>query len=559
MAGHVDRAVLQSYYQSSGQIYDDTKTEGAFETVAQAVDANYDFVQDLLGTGEVLRPNTPINIMYPPPPLAAVLADGTDILGDTTRLQAIIDYGIANERDVYIPKDLILQPITQSDGTLVCIKFDDGNAATGNDRTPIKIFSKKGATITTNNTTSAHTIFRWKLGDSILDGFRFVGTRAYTTALEISRIKLNDITEADASTRNRFSNLRFYNCNKGITMEGSAYYNTFDNISFYANNLMLWLKPTYALINALLSDDSGVNRNNFYSLSAYACTDGIKLDFGDTNKFYSSSFEGLSGTAITVNDQVATYPAVQQTIYNTFYGVTNEANTLNLLYNAPYGNSFIDFESAYTKVTFNYQPLVYIPSGDISNGHLIMQRAVQTNDQDVLAYSKNRSFDTSIFGMYVNDVADYTQTLDANGRYKVYNWRNYNFLATDCENVASRVFNSSGTKQAVYKSVGGIVYYMAKLSFIPANAALQIKIPLPPLAVDAAIYGFGVNIQGCVSIGYRKDGGTPQIIPAIIDGLNLTIPVPTTGNWSTTAGNSANVLMINLHYARTLPAFRDLN
>jgi hypothetical protein len=41
-AGHVNRTSLEANYQSPGQFYDDTKTEGAFEVVAQQVDDNYD-------------------------------------------------------------------------------------------------------------------------------------------------------------------------------------------------------------------------------------------------------------------------------------------------------------------------------------------------------------------------------------------------------------------------------------------------------------------------------------------------------------------------------------
>lgn len=43
--GHVNRTVLQSFYQNPGQIYEDTKTEGAFETLAQQIDSNYDDAQ----------------------------------------------------------------------------------------------------------------------------------------------------------------------------------------------------------------------------------------------------------------------------------------------------------------------------------------------------------------------------------------------------------------------------------------------------------------------------------------------------------------------------------
>ena len=38
----VNRVVLESFYQQPGQLYDDTKTEGALVTLADAIDTNDD-------------------------------------------------------------------------------------------------------------------------------------------------------------------------------------------------------------------------------------------------------------------------------------------------------------------------------------------------------------------------------------------------------------------------------------------------------------------------------------------------------------------------------------
>lgn len=53
MAGHVDRTVLSSYYQNPGQDYDDTMTEGALETLAAAIDSNYDLLAETAANGAV--------------------------------------------------------------------------------------------------------------------------------------------------------------------------------------------------------------------------------------------------------------------------------------------------------------------------------------------------------------------------------------------------------------------------------------------------------------------------------------------------------------------------
>lgn len=54
-AGSVNRTLLQSFYQNAGDVYDDTKTESAFGTLADQIDANYDYASGLVAGG-VLQP-----------------------------------------------------------------------------------------------------------------------------------------------------------------------------------------------------------------------------------------------------------------------------------------------------------------------------------------------------------------------------------------------------------------------------------------------------------------------------------------------------------------------
>jgi len=44
MGGHVNRTTLESFYQSAGDVYDDAKTEGALEVLADQIDENWDGV-----------------------------------------------------------------------------------------------------------------------------------------------------------------------------------------------------------------------------------------------------------------------------------------------------------------------------------------------------------------------------------------------------------------------------------------------------------------------------------------------------------------------------------
>lgn len=57
-AGPVNRALLESFYQNPGEIYDDAKTEGAFDVLADQVDDNWTSQSDLL---TILQSTTPGN------------------------------------------------------------------------------------------------------------------------------------------------------------------------------------------------------------------------------------------------------------------------------------------------------------------------------------------------------------------------------------------------------------------------------------------------------------------------------------------------------------------
>jgi hypothetical protein len=49
-AGPVNRTELEANYQNPGEIYDDTKTEGAFNVLADQIDANWTPLSNILGT-----------------------------------------------------------------------------------------------------------------------------------------------------------------------------------------------------------------------------------------------------------------------------------------------------------------------------------------------------------------------------------------------------------------------------------------------------------------------------------------------------------------------------
>jgi hypothetical protein len=485
-----------------------------------------------------------IDVFNPPTPLLAVKGNGNDVLGDTQRLQTIINHAIANKRDVYIPKDLVLQPILQPDNTMVCITLDDG-ATNGNYRKPIRIYGKKGIKISTNNTTQKHTIFRWKLGDSTLDGIQFEGTQGFTKALELSRINQNNTSEFDGTTRNKFTNLRFVSCDIGISLEGSSYYNKFENISFFSCNLCIWLKKSAAMLNGLVEKESNVNRNNFHNVSAFIGVDGIRVDYGDTNKFYSCAFEGLSGTSIALYDQTTANPNLFYTEGNGFFSVTNEGCVVDLI-NDALNSSFVDFYSMAPKTQFLKQPTIFIPGTGSAGNHTILGQLVQLADQNMGKFIKNNAYLER--KLYLDDVSDY-KGVDEQGVLRGFSWRSFDFGLSDGINLAYLAFNSSN--KAVYKSMGGVVYYYAKLSIVPTDLNAQLSIPLPELAPSNFVYSYASNIEMGVPVHVARYNGTTYddfIVPAIIDPVANKLHIkPPTGGWN----SSLNVVLINLHYTRT--------
>lgn len=56
-AGPVNRALLEANFQTAGQIYDDTKTEGAFDVIADQVDENWDYLSSLVNTSVTPYPS----------------------------------------------------------------------------------------------------------------------------------------------------------------------------------------------------------------------------------------------------------------------------------------------------------------------------------------------------------------------------------------------------------------------------------------------------------------------------------------------------------------------
>jgi hypothetical protein len=112
--------------------------------------------------------------------------------------------------------------------------------------------------------------------------------------------------------------------------DSGCWYNTFQTISIKYSALGIVMLP------GPTSPSSGPNRNNFFSVRVGQATgSGIRIEAGDSNTFYGTGLEGLTGTAIYValNDG---HPQYFDNNNNRFDSTTFEAVGTDVVNQNPY-------------------------------------------------------------------------------------------------------------------------------------------------------------------------------------------------------------------------------
>lgn len=162
---------------------------------------------------------------------------------------------------------------------------------------------------------------------------------------------------------NVFSGLYITGCDEGVVYQcgpdvgggdSGCWYNSLQDTHIYSCTRGVWLK------DAVNVGSSGCNRNNFSNIriGQNPCNTGVQIDAGDTCKFFSVHFEGISDgilpnavpTAIYIANTGSTSGLDNNS--NAFFGVVCEGGTRDLDNNNP-RSQFIDcaFSSAKVNTT----------------------------------------------------------------------------------------------------------------------------------------------------------------------------------------------------------------
>jgi hypothetical protein len=232
-----------------------------------------------------------------------------------------------------------------------------------------------------------------------------------TTYTNVSGIRLAPTDETQTTTRsdvefNNITNISIRRVAEGIVLkcgptvggqDSYCYYNTFTNIDIRNTTLGIWLKePT-------TQPGSGNNRNTFISIRVgeTGTNTGLKIDAGDTNKFFGCAFEGIqtgtSPNAVPTAVQIAYNTISYSCVHNQFYGLIAEACTRGI----DNDNDFTEFYGWYTTDPY-FSPSGYPLAVDLRSGGLSALGPITGTSHPVTA----SSFPFSINGVTVGNVSN---------------------------------------------------------------------------------------------------------------------------------------------------------
>lgn len=406
-------------------------------------------------------------------------AYGNGTNDDTQAIQTALNFGFTHKLNVNFINKYLVTSQTLSDSTKVCLTIQETSRSHMLYENSFQINFIGEAKLFTNEEEET-TLLRIDAGNIKFNNLHLSGVVHYTTLIELSRGIKTDTSKTSFSSHNIFSNLRLTNAKLGINIEGGCYYNIFENITYRGMDNGVIIGFTYAEKQGLLAEDS-CNRNTFVNMKFGGITEnGIRIEYGDTNKFVNINFEGVKNP-IYIDDPYkhqSDFPIAPIHISNDnmFVNITMEATTGKNIYNNADGTKFINCSSRFIREDWIIKPQTYI-GGGVDNaytaekfGNFYKVTGTATNKP----YQNAPSYSTLLTdsGLVSQTVLDF---LYNDGDVNALKRQSFNFVLKDDSHVDTDVgIEYSGNR--FVKSIGGIVHLSAKFKFKATSNATSIKL-----------------------------------------------------------------------------------
>lgn len=482
---------------------------------------------------------------------------GNGVNDDTVNLQKCIDYAIANKLNIVFLKKYLVTPKLRDDNTRVCLTvFRDSADNSHMNDTNIEFYFKRESCIFTNDTSNC-TLLRFNISNiSFVNAF-LKGTINKTILIEFSKINQLDENEIQWTCHNIFRNLKLMNCLSAIEMQGNSYYNTFDK--FYIRDCAKGLNLVMTTLEKEgIKTGSNVNRNEFLNGVFNSVTEsGIRIEYGDTNKFVNISFEGVANPIYLDDPQEhkTDFPISPKwyTNDNMFLNITTEAISGTPIYNNSNGFKIVNTSIRYENCEFKIVPQLFL--GGVNSSNSIETALFLYKNLEDVAFPntpKNSIVNGMANGMYSRFYSDYEKTgTSPDYDYNTLSRKSYQFVESSITNLkpdTSLVYEN--VYKVVTKQIGGIVFLTTKFKMQVNDTNANIILPFPTDTMghnnNFGQHGYipPLSIPVVVNIN-NKD----TLVIAKIGTDKITL-FPPDGGWSNTI-----IVFINTHWFRDTLSF----
>lgn len=475
---------------------------------------------------------------------------GDGVTDDTERLQYCIDYAIANKVNINVIGKYLVNPKDMDDNTKVCLtvhKDSSNNSHVYEIET--EIYFKRGASILTLSEEEC-TLMRFNISNLSIVNPNLKGILSKTTLIEFSKINQLDKNESQWTCHNVIRNPKLQNAKRCIAMQGSTYYNTFDKVYIRDADYGIILEQTLLEKNGV-QNDSNVNRNEFNNVVMNnVLQGGVRIEYGDTNKFVNLSFEGVANPIYLdcpkkhTNDFAITPKYF--TNDNMFVNVTMESFSGPSFYNNADGTKIINTSVKFKQSNFVVAPLVFI--GGIDGAYSpekVLGIYKSLEDLAIEGANKYSHVVEGAGGIASKAFYDYSGTYSTG--VTPMSLQNFKFDTETSTNVESCTYES--VSRVLAKSMGGIIFVNGKVKVSVTNKTSNIILKYPEtvswLDPHDQLYEFGVMTYMTIPIAVQIEG-VRKLTMAILTKDAIEIVVPD-GGW---VASGTNVIFLNYQMYR---------